>query len=203
MARPLPRTLAPSHPSSFQALALLLAVGLLATLPAAPATAAEAVEAGDLVGLWATEDEEAHVRISREDGTFRGEIVWLAEPIYPPDDERGMGGQKKVDRNNPDPELHDQPIIGLEILHGFRYDGDGLWKNGRIYDPDNGKTYKAKIRMNEDGTLDVRGFIGFSLLGRTTVWTPMEEETQGEESQGEEPDEEAPQGGEGASPSGR
>lgn len=182
-------------PSSIPAMMSFLFLLLVSLLAAPPADAVAGVEAGDLVGLWATEDEEAHVRIRREGGTFRGEIVWLAEPVYPPDDERGMAGQKKVDRNHPDEELRERPIIGLEILHGFEYDGDGLWKDGRIYDPDNGKTYKAKIRMNEDGTLDVRGFIGFSLLGRTTVWTPVEKQGAGEH--GEEPTEQAGSSGEG------
>ena len=108
MERPTPcREILPSIPSVV--LIPLLGLVLAGALPGAPCLAAEGVEAGDLVGLWATEDEEAHVRITRDGDTFRGEIVWLAEPVYPPDDERGMGGQEKVDRNNPKEELRDRP----------------------------------------------------------------------------------------------
>ena len=146
--------------------ALWLAAGI-------PLLHAQEPDADGIVGLWATEDNEAHVEIARDGDTYRGKIVWLDEPIYPPDDERGMAGQKKVDRNNPDETLHKRPIVGLEILEGFEYVGNGVWKNGRIYDPDNGKTYKCKMTLQEDGSLGVRGFIGFSLIGRTSTWTPV------------------------------
>lgn len=151
-----------------------LVLACLASLPLA-AQEGTAPEADAIVGLWATKDEEAHVEITREGDTYAGKIVWLQEPIYPPDDERGMAGQKKVDRNNPDEKYHRRPIIGLEIMEGFDYAGDGLWKGGRIYDPDNGKTYKCKVTLQEDGSLHVRGYIGFSLIGRTSTWTPVEE----------------------------
>ena len=158
------------------ALPLLLATLLLASPVFTQESGDAAADA--IVGLWATEDEEAHVEIVRSGDEYSGEIVWLAEPVYPPDDERGMGGQRKVDRNNPDESFHDRPIVGLEIMDGFTYVGDGLWKGGRIYDPDNGKTYKCKVTLQEDGSLHVRGFIGFSLLGRTSTWTPVDVEAE-------------------------
>lgn len=161
----------PTTPRTSTLLATLL-TALLATFPAF----AVEPDTDAIVGLWATEDEEAHVRITREGEEYAGEIVWLSEPVYPPDDERGMAGRKKVDRNNPDESLHDRPILGLEIMEGFTYAGDGLWKGGRIYDPDNGKTYKCKVTLQDDGSLHVRGFIGFSLLGRTSTWTPVADE---------------------------
>ena len=157
-------------------LALLLTPILVGFGATPPAAHAQEPGADAIVGLWATEDEEAHVEITRKGDGYAGTIVWLSEPIYPPDDEQGMGGREKVDRENPDPELHDRPIIGLEIMEGFSYNGDGVWKGGRIYDPDNGKTYKCKLTLQEDGSLYVRGFIGFSLLGRTSVWTPVDKD---------------------------
>ena len=56
-------------------------------------------------------------------------------------------------------------------MSGFRYD-DGVWRGGRIYDPESGKTYKAIIRLGDDGRLKLRGYIGISLIGRNTVWVP-------------------------------
>ncbi len=91
--------------------------------------------------------------------------------MVPPDDDGGMPGKEKVDRENPDPALRSRPVIGLRIFEGFTYDGDGRWKNGTIYDPASGKTYSCKIRLQDDGSLKVRGFIGISLLGRTEIWT--------------------------------
>ena len=64
--------------------------------------------------------------------------------------------------------------MGLELMTGFKFDGKGTWKKGTIYDPDNGKTYKCKIKVGDDGALNGRGFIGVSMLGRTSVWTRVE-----------------------------
>ncbi len=140
-----------------------------ALLVAVPAVAGEDRDA--IVGLWRTEPSEdgaAIVKIVRDGKTYRGTIVWLEKPVYGPDEERP--GQPKVDLNNPDPKLRERPVLGLEILEGFRYDGRGKWKKGTIYDPSNGKTYKCKMWLEDPDTLKVRGFIGFSLLGRNATW---------------------------------
>jgi len=147
------------------------AVMVVATVAAAAAVSAE-IPADAVVGVWATEpdpvDGNAHVEVYEQDGRYHGRLVWLEKPRYNPDDP--MAGEIKVDRENPEPALRDRPLEGLVIMEGFRYDGDGVWKKGEIYDPDNGKTYKCTMKL-EDGVLKVRGFIGFSLLGRTTEWT--------------------------------
>lgn len=142
-------------------LALFLAFG----------TAAFAEEGnGDaLLGTWLTEEGKGHVEVVKEGNTYTGKIVWLKEPNYvegEPD-----VGEPRHDKNNPDPAKQDQPIIGLVVLRDFEYVGDNSWKKGTIYDPEVGKTYKCNITLKEDGTLKVRGFIGVSLVGRTSVWT--------------------------------
>ena len=81
-----------------------------------------------------------------------------------------MAGKQKVDRENPDPQLRSRSLNGLVILWGFKYAGDGVWEDGRIYDPRDGKTYKCKMTL-EGSTLKIRGFIGISLIGKTNVWT--------------------------------
>ena len=150
---------------------VLVSVFLLAYAPGASADDGDAI-----VGVWLTEDEgdpdgRVRVEVTEDDGTYSGVVVWVEKPTYPPDDDRGMGGQKRVDRENPDPALRSRPLMGLPIVEGFEYAGKGSWKNAHIYDPDNGKTYKCKAKLLEDGTLKIRGFIGVSLLGRTTFWT--------------------------------
>lgn len=83
-----------------------------------------------------------------------------------------MAGRPRVDRENPDPALRRRPILGLRLLEGLEHDGDGEWSGGTVYDPETGKTYKSKARLGEGGdVLHLRGYIGFSLLGRTTEWT--------------------------------
>ena len=73
-------------------------------------------------------------------------------------------------RENPDEALRDRPILGLQIMSDFEYDGNDKWKKGTIYAPDDGKTYKSKMSLSED-VLKVRGYIGISMLGRTEEWT--------------------------------
>lgn len=134
--------------------------------------------AGDgdaIVGVWATDPEggggQAHVEIYANGDRYDGKIVWLDEPLYTEDDEGEKPGVPKEDHNNPDPALSSRPILGLVLMQGFQYDGKGTWNKGTIYDPDNGKTYKSKVRFGDDGVLKVRGFIGLSMLGRTSEWT--------------------------------
>ena len=64
-------------------------------------------------------------------------------------------------------------LAGKEILKNFEFNGKDLWHNGTIYDPKNGKTYSCKISRDEKGNLNVRGFIGVSLLGRTAFWVKV------------------------------
>jgi uncharacterized protein (DUF2147 family) len=57
------------------------------------------------------------------------------------------------------------------MMSHFTYDGKNHWGGGRIYDPETGKTYRCKLTLDSDHKLEVRGYIGISLLGRTMVWT--------------------------------
>ena len=143
---------------------------VLASLLAVAAPLVAAAEEDAILGLWRTDPTDkgyAHVQVSRRGDTYEGRIVWLSEPDFPPGDRDA--GRPKVDRLNPDPERRGQPILGLRLMTGFRY-ADGGWRGGRIYDPESGKTYRCVIRLGEDGVLRVRGYIGVSLLGRTTAW---------------------------------
>ena len=123
----------------------------------------QAGDTGAILGGWLTEEGEAEVEIYRCGEAFCGKIVWLKEP-------KNDEGKDKTDINNPDPDKRDQKIIGLNIVWGFRYKGE-KWVGGKIYDPDNGKTYKCKMELESEERLKVRGYIGFSLIGRTTIWT--------------------------------
>ena len=91
--------------------------------------------AGDgdaILGVWATDPEgeggQANIEILAVDGKYSGKIVWLEEPLYTAEDEDGVEGEPKVDKNNPDPALQSRPIMGLELMSGFQYDGKGTWK---------------------------------------------------------------------------
>jgi uncharacterized protein (DUF2147 family) len=151
------------------AVSSLLLAGLL--LLSGAAFAADAA-ADTVLGTWLTEAGDrggrAHVEISRSGDSLVGKIVHLEEPNFEAGHARA--GKPKVDLENPDPKLRERPIIGMQILSGFTYDGDGEWSGGTIYDPANGKTYKAQITMDGRDALALRGYIGLPIIGRTANW---------------------------------
>lgn len=121
----------------------------------------------DILGTWLNQDEDAQVEMFERNGKIYGKLVWLKNPI---DDDTGKA---KLDKKNPDDELKKKPLMGLEILKGFTFDGKDEWEGGEIYDPNNGKTYSCYMVFAEKDKLKIRGYIGVSLLGRTTYWTKV------------------------------
>ncbi len=144
-------------------------------------SAARAQNPDAILGKWLNGDKDAHVEIYKGDGgKYFGKIVWLKEPVYPANDEGGMAGKTKVDRKNPDVNKRTQPILGLVVLRNYEYvkgSNPPKWENGLAYDPKKGKDYKSKMTLVDPANLDVRGFVGFSLLGVTQKWTRVKEGT--------------------------
>ncbi len=128
-----------------------------------------------ILGLWNTPENDCKIEIFKRGTKYYGRIVWLKEPLYPADDDKGMAGGPVVDRENPNPNLRTRPLIGLELIEGFTYIGKNIWEKGTIYDPDNGKTYKCKMILSDPNRLEVRGYIGIPLLGMTSIWTRQAE----------------------------
>ena len=126
--------------------------------------AQSADEADRLAGVWEPSNGKVKVKIDKIGDKYYGKIVWLREPIDPNTD------APKVDRNNPDEDLRSTPLKGYRILKDFVYSGNNEWSEGTIYDPENGSTYSCTIKMSDENTLDIRGYIGISALGRTDVW---------------------------------
>ncbi len=125
-------------------------------------------EGDALVGVWMPGHGKAKVKVTKVGTKYYGKIVWLKEPNY--DD-----GTKKRDKNNPDPKMHDTPLLGYKILKDFEYTGKKTWENGTIYDPENGSTYSCTIKLTDKNTIDVRGYIGVSMIGRTDTWKRLKE----------------------------
>ena len=120
-----------------------------------------------LVGIWLEEEGQSKIEIysvkTNKGITFEGKIVWLKEPLR-------ENGKIKLDDKNPNPKLKKQPILGLVIMKDLEYNKPGYWSNGSIYDARSGKTYSLQISMPNNRTLELRGFLGVSLIGKTTVW---------------------------------
>jgi uncharacterized protein (DUF2147 family) len=123
------------------------------------------------VGRWQTIDDVTEkprsiVTISDEDGKLKGYIskVYYKKGEGPDDVCTHCTGDKK-----------DEKILGLNIIWGLVPVEPLVWHDGKILDPENGKIYRCKMQLSEDGqTLFVRGYIGFSLLGRTQTWLRLQ-----------------------------
>jgi uncharacterized protein (DUF2147 family) len=121
-------------------------------------------EGDRILGLWQTGSGKGRIQVTRYGDKYGGKLVWLREP-------NDASGKPKLDDKNPDESKRRNPKLGLNNLLGFTYEGDGKYENGTIYDPENGKTYKCVMELVDNNTLKVRGYIGFTLIGRTDVWT--------------------------------
>lgn len=125
------------------------------------ATAAKA-NPHDVEGLWLTQAQDGHVEIADcGDGTPCGTLVWVdTETTDTP-----------LDARNQDETLRGRPLIGVPIVWGFER-GSKRWKSGQVYNPEDGKTFRATMERMEDGTLEVKGCLG--PFCRTNIWTPLE-----------------------------
>jgi uncharacterized protein (DUF2147 family) len=81
-------------------------------------------------------------------------------------------GCVSVCMRNPNPKLKSRPLMGLNLLEGLKF-SSGMWEDGTIYDPKTGKTYSCQIQLKSSQVLEVKGYIGFSLIGRTVEWTKV------------------------------
>jgi uncharacterized protein (DUF2147 family) len=129
------------------------------------AAGAAAAQSSTPSGVWKTVNEkgepEALVRIIEVAGEFRGTVEKVYSPPAP------EPAPRCVDCTGA---LKDKPVIGLQILSGLRWDGE-QYSGGEILDPNNGRSYRCLMRVVDHGRkLEVRGYIGISLLGRTQVW---------------------------------
>jgi uncharacterized protein (DUF2147 family) len=117
-----------------------------------------------ILGIWYNTEKTAQVEILKKGSEFIGKIVWLKDP--------NPGGKPSVDKENPNPKLKSRPLMGLNLLEGLTYSSD-MWEDGTIYDPKTGKTYSCQVQLKSSQILEVKGYIGFSLIGRTVEWTKV------------------------------
>lgn len=122
-----------------------------------------AQKADAILGIWKNGEGTAMVQIYEKSGKFNGRIVWLKTP-------NDANNKPRTDVNNPNEKLQSRPIKGLENLIGFVSKGEGKWEDGTIYDPKNGNDYSCTMTLVDNNTLEVRGYVGISMFGRTDVW---------------------------------
>ena len=123
------------------------------------------------VGVWKTIDDKTNepsslIKIDEVNGKLEGTIIkTFSKPNEKP---LVYCTLCKDDRK-------DKPILGMKIMTDLKRDKPGAWSDGRILDPEEGEIYRVKITTEDGKKMDVRGYIGFPLLGRTQVWYKAEQ----------------------------
>ncbi|WP_207493978.1 DUF2147 domain-containing protein [Aridibaculum aurantiacum] len=138
---------------------------IVATILSLFMTTAVSANADAILGVWQNGSGKGHIQIYKENGKYFGKVIWLKEPL-------NSEGKPRLDVKNAEVEKRNKPIIGSIILRDFVYD-DAEWNSGRIYNPEDGKEYKAFLKLKDSKTLSVRGYIGFSWIGKTDTWTKI------------------------------
>lgn len=124
----------------------------------------------EVLGVWKTNGDRSRIELYRCGDQVCGKVSWLREPKFTtPGD--GPVGETKIDRRNPDPALQQRPILGLQVIKGLTYTGENTWEKGTCYDPESGNSYKCNMRFIPPDKLKMRGYIGFSFIGRTYTLT--------------------------------
>jgi uncharacterized protein (DUF2147 family) len=120
----------------------------------------------NVLGLWKTNEDRSRVELYKCGDKICGKVAWLREPKFTRSKD-GPVGEVKQDLRNPDVALQKRPILGLQVIEGMVYMGDNTWENGMCYDPQSGNSYRCKMRLVAPDRIDLRGYIGFSFIGRT------------------------------------
>jgi uncharacterized protein (DUF2147 family) len=155
-----PRAVVPvKHPRSQLGVCVVVCVAALASL-----VSFRTSHASEVFGEWATQGNAAHVRIERcasSADTLCGTITWLWEPL-------DASGAPIRDAKNPEPSLRSRSLLGVALLKDFRRAEHGVSSQGQIYNPENGRTYRASLKLRGEDILEVKGCLLF--VCDTQVW---------------------------------
>jgi uncharacterized protein (DUF2147 family) len=117
------------------------------------------------LGIWTNSEKKATFEIYKCGDKLCGKIVSLTVPNDP------ATGKPKTDTQNPNVKLRTRPRLGMVFMQGFEYDDENKWDDGKIYDPESGKTYSCYMKMLNANSMEVKGYIGFSMIGKSQSWT--------------------------------
>lgn len=139
----------------------------LAVFLAAAAHGSSRIDMQEILGPWLTEKKGAVIEIYEcgavDEPELCGRIAWLRKPYT--DD----GGLKR-DEENPDASLRQRPLCGIEVFTGLKRHNKNTWAFGRVYNPKDGRQYRAYLDAYDDGTVKIRGYIGIPLFGKSEIW---------------------------------
>ena len=119
----------------------------------------------DLLGEWYSSKEDIVITIFEVNETISAKITWMKSP----NNEEGI---PKTDFLNPDESLRDRSRIGTLMMYDLTYIAGNIWDNGSLYIPKTGKIYSGMMRLKNENTLNIRGYVGFSFFERySSTWT--------------------------------
>jgi len=143
-------------------LSALLLLGLLGVSASAESSR------DDVKGMWASPG--SIFQITEQAGHLQGEIIVIKDAVYTGEEDPERAGMVRRDDNNPEESLQQRTLVGIDMFSDYQYQG-GQWQ-GSIYDPESGNTYQSKMKLKK-GNLEIRGYIGMPMFGRTAVFMPV------------------------------
>lgn len=149
-------------------LAFVLCFALFVAAPdGARGAATDAAQGATPVGVWLHANKRIRIEIVPCGDRLCATIVWFRWP----NDAQGL---PLVDLKNADPALRGRPLLGLKVLYGLRRTAANSWEDGKVYNPDDGTDYQARMSIGKDGTLRIRAYLLLPLFGKTLVWTRVQ-----------------------------
>jgi uncharacterized protein (DUF2147 family) len=133
-------------------------------------SAQNSYKADDICGEWWTPKNEGKMIFFRSEGNYYGMVSWLKHPNDADD------GKPRRDKLNPDPQLRDRPLQNLILFSDFTFDAEkGKYIGGKIYDAeDSGKKYSCWLKLTNYNVLEIHGYVGFSLIGKSVFFTRVQ-----------------------------
>ena len=141
-----------------------LAILVLSAASASLALAAPPPKEMKETGTWFDDSGDGAIKIEPCGSKLCGKIVWLKEPL-------NEKGQPLHDAHNPDASKRTRTICGMPLLGDLARQEDGTWDAGWVYDPKDGKSYSFALKLVASDRLQITGYLGLKLLGRSMVWT--------------------------------
>ena len=112
-------------------------------------------DAEKIVGIWFTDDKTSKIQIYKNESKYFGKIIWLAN-----------NESKEV--------LKVKPQVGYQIFRKFTFEGKNVWSGGQVSDPRSGMTVSGKMTLKDKNTLNVRGYLGAPMFGKTVILSRVE-----------------------------
>ena len=138
--------------------------GVIAILFSIPVVSAQSTsKEDDIIGIWLSEEKNGKIEIYKSGYKYYGKLIW-GKTMFEAD-----GRTSKKDVKNSNINLRTRKLKDLIMLTNFVFE-DNVWSGGKIYDPQAGKLYSCTMKLKAN-TLNIRGYVGISLFGRSSQWT--------------------------------